>query len=60
MHMAGFAHDVWFRLFRDELSLRYEYESYAQCGNAEFRRIFSAIFEGKLGLPRLLTKRWRA
>ena len=40
MLMAGSAHDVWFRLLKDELSLKREYEDAAQCCNVRNRRIF--------------------
>jgi len=38
--MAIVAHDVWFRLPKDELSLKREYEFSAQDRNEVYRRIF--------------------
>ena len=38
--MAGCAHDVWFRLLKDELSLRCDYQCLAQSRNCGYHRIF--------------------
>jgi len=40
MLMASSAHDVWFRLLKDELSLKREYEDVVQGCNVRNRRIF--------------------
>jgi hypothetical protein len=40
MLMTSSAHDVWFRLLKDELSLKREYEDVAQGCNVRNRRIF--------------------
>ncbi len=40
MLMTSSAHDVWFRLLKDELSLKREYGSIAQGCNGRNRRIF--------------------
>jgi len=40
MLMTSSAHDVWFRLLKDELSLKREYEDAAQGCNVRNRRIF--------------------
>jgi len=40
MLMMAKAHDLWFRLLRDKLSLKREYGFMAQYRNGENRRIF--------------------
>lgn len=50
MLMTGAAHDLWFRLLRDELSLKREYEFSAQARNAGKHRFFGASCAVQLGL----------
>ena len=50
MLMTGAAHDLWFRLLKDELSLKREYEFSAQARNAGNHRIFGASRAVQSGL----------
>ena len=50
MLMTSSAHDVWFRLLKDELSLKREYEFPAQARNAGNHRFFGASCAVQLGL----------
>lgn len=49
MLMTGAAHDLWFRLLKDELSLKREYEYPAQARNAGNHRFFGASCAAQLG-----------
>ena len=46
--MTGCAHDVWFRLLKDELSLRCDYRCLAQRRNCGYRRLFGKYWRRKL------------